>query len=237
MLKGYFITSTDTGAGKTFIASALIRSLNASGLRTCGMKPIESGCRRQGDTLIPSDGLSLKQAAHMDEPLGLITPYCFESPLAPLPASEIEGVNIDIDVIKKAFYSLSGAYDSIIVEGVGGLLVPIKKDFFVADMARELGLPLLVVARPGLGTINHTLLTVNYALKAGLEVAGIIFNYSSRPENSLAEKTNPGILKETCPVPFLGAFPYLTNLDEEIFQNTALRFFSHNILSNVTGKT
>ena len=99
----------------------------------------------------------------------------------------------------------------------------LKQDYFVVDLAKEIGLPLIVVAKPGLGSINHVMLTVNYALKEGLEVAGIIINYSLPPENSLAEETNPQFLKQICPVPLIGIFPYLKNVDEDVLKRPRIK--------------
>lgn len=224
MPKGFFVTGTDTGVGKTIIALALIRALEMSGLRAGAMKPIESGCGREGEVLIPFDGMALKQGAHMDEPITLITPCCFESPLAPYPASEIEMKKVSISAIKSAFSRLSLNYEAMVVEGIGGLLVPIKKNYAIIDLAADLDLPLIVVAKPGLGTINHTLLTVDYALREGLKVAGVIINYSMPPENSLAEKTNAQLLEKICPVPVLGIFPHLKIISEETVENTTRQY-------------
>lgn len=220
-MKGFFITGTDTGAGKTIIAGAFIKVLCHLGVKTGAMKPVESGCVREGEILIPSDGMFLKQMAQMQEPVTQVSPCCFESPLAPLAASELEKKSVSVTAIKKAFYSLYANYDALIVEGIGGLMVPLKTDYFVVDLAKEMGLPLVVVAKPGLGTINHVMLTVNYALKEGLQVAGIILNYSLPPENSLAEETNPPLLKQICPVPLIGIFPYLRNRDEDVIEKIA----------------
>ena len=222
-MKGFFITGTDTGVGKTIVAGGLIRALIFHGLKTAGMKPVESGCTREGKVLIPSDGTFLKQIAQMQEPVTQVTPCCFEAPLAPLPASELEKRSVSVAAIRKAFYSLYTRYDAIIVEGVGGIMVPLKENYFVIDLAKDMGLPLIVVAKPGLGSINHTMLTVKYALKEGLAVAGIIINYSHPPEGSLAEETNPQILKQICPVPLIGIFPYLKNRDDETIQQAALK--------------
>lgn len=222
-MKGFFITGTDTGVGKTIIAGAMIKALCFLGLKTGGMKPIESGCIREGDVLIPSDGMFLKQIAQMQEPVTQVTPCCFENPLAPLAASELEKKSISVTAIKKAYYSLYTHYDAVIVEGVGGLMVPLRKNYFVVDLAKEIGLPLIVVAKPGLGSINHTMLTVNYALSEGLKVAGVIINYSHPPENSLAEETNPQLLKQICPVPLIGIFPYLKDRDAAVIEKTAIK--------------
>jgi dethiobiotin synthetase len=168
--------------------------------------------------------MALKQGAHMDEPITLITPCCFESPLAPYPASEIEMKKVNIPAIKSAFSRLSLNYEAMVVEGIGGLLVPIKKNYAIIDLAADLDLPLIVVAKPGLGTINHTLLTVNYALREGLSVVGVIINYSMPPENSLAEKTNAQLLEKICPVPVLGIFPHLKIISEETVENTTRQY-------------
>jgi dethiobiotin synthetase len=219
--KGFFVTGTDTGVGKTVITVALIKAICRLGFTAGGMKPIESGCLQQGDVLVPSDGMFIKTIAHMEENIGHITPYRFKSPLAPLPASEIEGVTVDFEKIRKAFADLSKKYDVVIVEGIGGLLVPITGNYFVIDMAKDFNLPLIVVSRPSLGTINQTMLTVNYALKEGLQVAGIIINYNQPPDNTLAEATNPEIIKRISPVPVIGILPYLKDLESATIKKAA----------------
>lgn len=223
MPTGFFITATDTGVGKTVITAALIKAIGILGLRPCGMKPIETGCIREGDVLIPSDGMFIKAIAHMEEDIRFISPCCFKSPLAPLPASEIEGISVDLEKIKRAYTELSKNYDAVVVEGIGGLLVPIKRDYFVLDLIREFGLPTIVVSRPGLGTINHTMLTVKYAIKEGLNVAGIIINYSQPPEGTLAEDTNPQIIKRISPVPIIGVFPYLEDMESNTIERAVVK--------------
>lgn len=213
MAKGFFITGTDTGVGKTIITGALILGLRLLGIKACGMKPVETGCLREGDVLVPSDGMFLKSIAHMEESVYLVSPCCFEKPLAPLTASQIEGTTADLAKITGAYAQLRGIYDAVVVEGIGGLLVPIKQDYSVLDLAKEFGLPVVVVARPGLGTLNHTMLTVDCAIKAGLPVAGIIINYHYPPEDTIAEETNPDTLKQISPVPVIGIFPYLRDFD------------------------
>ncbi len=222
MPNGFFVTGTDTGVGKTVVAGALIMALRARGINTGGMKPVETGCKRINGTLIPSDGTFLKQIALMDDPIEHITPFCFETPAAPSVASEIEKKDIDIRLIKERFQNLQKKYQTVIAEGLGGLLVPLKRDYFVIDLVRELALPLIIVSRPSLGTINHTLLTVNYALKEGIKVAGIIINFSNRPENTAAEKTNPAVIRKLSPVPVIGTFPYLENLENDTIEKAAL---------------
>ncbi len=223
MRKGLFVTGTDTGVGKTVISAALIKAANLLGLRAGGMKPIETGCLKKGDILIPSDGMFLKTVAHMEENIKNISPYCFENPLAPLPASEIEGIDIDLNNIKNVFIYLTEKYDVLIVEGIGGLLVPIKKNYFVIDLVKNFELPLIIVSRPGLGTLNHTMLTVNCAVREGLHVAGIIINYSNPPEFNLAEETNPHVIEKICNVPIIGIFPYLKDLESNSIEKAVVK--------------
>jgi dethiobiotin synthetase len=223
--KGFFITGTDTGVGKTLVAAAFIKTIQFLGKKVCGMKPVESGCGREGEVLIPCDGMFLRQVSHADEPITLVTPCCLESPLAPMAAAEVDGKDINISGIGRVFSELSGRYEVLVVEGIGGLMVPITKDYYALDLAGELGLPLIVVARPGLGTINHIMLTVHCALKAGLTVAGIVINYGQPPENNLAEQTNPKLLSQISPVPLIGTFPYLKSRGEDEITQAALRNF------------
>jgi dethiobiotin synthetase len=232
MSKGFFITGTDTGVGKTLIAGAFITTVQFLGKRVCGMKPVESGCSGQGEVLIPYDGMFLKQVSHADEPLALVTPCCLESPLAPLAAAEVDRRDLDISGIGRAFSELSARYEALVVEGIGGLMVPIAKDYYVLDLAKEMGLPLVVVARPGLGTINHIMLTVHCALKAGLTVAGIVINYTQPPENSLAEETNPKLLSQISPVPIIGIFPYLRSKEEKEIKKAALKHFDLELIGS-----
>ncbi len=235
MVKGFFITGTDTGVGKTIIAGALILAIRSLGLRVCGMKPIETGCLKskfkaqssklkvKEKVLIPSDGIFLKEIADMDDSIDVITPIRLENPLAPFPASEIEGIPVDIEKIKNVYAELAKKYDAVVIEGIGGLLVPINYNYFVLDLAKDFGLPIIIVSRSGLGTINHTLLTVNYAMKEGLNVAGIILNYSRPPENTLAEETNPEVIRQISPVPILGIFPYIESKERVTLEKIALR--------------
>lgn len=230
MNQGLFIVGTDTGVGKTVVAASIIKALHAQGIHACGMKPIETGCSRVGSTLYPSDGMFLKKVARMDEHAGFVTPYCFENPVAPSLASEMEGRVIHIPLIREKFQALLERYPAVVVEGIGGILVPIKKDYFVMDLIRELSLPLVVVARPSLGTINHTLLTVNYALERGIAVLGVIINFSRPPESTVAENTNPLLLEKLSPVPLIGIFPHLNNLEDEVLEQNALKHLDIKVL-------
>ncbi|MCX7793086.1 MAG: dethiobiotin synthase [Thermodesulfovibrionales bacterium] len=214
-MKGFFVTGTDTGVGKTVVSAILIHILKLQGLKTCAMKPFETGCLREGGVLIPSDGMFLKDAANMEESVNYVTPVCLEKPLAPMVAAELEGVEIDMENVWRSYAHLKKKYEAIIVEGVGGLLVPIKKDYFVADLIKDFGLPVIVVSRPKLGTINHTLLTLRELSQRGISVKGIVFNYSSPPEGTIAEETNPSVISRLTDIPVIGVIPYLKSFDPE----------------------
>lgn len=237
MSKGFFVTGTDTAVGKTVVTGVLLKALNLMGFSVGVMKPIETGCTSEGNTLIPSDGMFLKGIAGIDEPITEVVPFCLKAPLAPSVAAQGEGVSIDINRIIDVFNGLSCRYDVMLVEGAGGLLVPILTNhsakgraYFMLDLARDLTLPLIVVARPTLGTINHTLLTVNYALKEGLKVAGVIINYSSPSQGTLAEETSYSALSALLPVPILGIIPYTDDLSATGLERTAVKCLSFEML-------
>lgn len=231
MGKGIFITGTDTGVGKTLVAGGLAALLRESGLNVGVMKPVESGCLRKNGILIPKDALSLREMAGCQEDeLPLINPYALEHPLAPALAAEMEGIEIRLEVIREAYFTLTSRHDLILVEGAGGLLVPLTSHSFMADLPRELGgLPLLVVARAALGTINHTLLTLHYARKEKLKVMGIVLNHTS-PEYGLAESLNPGALRRWEKTPFMGLLPFLPNTDKESITKTIEANLNLNLL-------
>ncbi len=221
MSKGIFITGTDTGVGKTIVSAAIIRALIKKGIKVGAMKPMETGCAKTEDRLLPSDGMFLKEMAEMNDSIDLITPIRYEHPLAPMVAAELENRPVNLDSAFRAYNTLSERYELMVVEGAGGLLVPITKlkiqslklkTYFFSDLIKDLGLPVIVVVRPTLGTINHTLLTIREAERCGLEVTGVIINYSCPPENTAAEKTNPDVLRELCPVPIIGILPYIKNI-------------------------
>ena len=210
--RGIFVTGTDTGVGKTIVAATLARILRMNGVSVGVMKPVTSGCREEDGQLVSDDARLLCQAAGIqisDD----ITPYRLREPLAPAEAAKIDGVRIDFSHIKAAFGRLAAAYQYVIVEGAGGIMVPLCGGLLVADLARELELPLLVVARPGLGTINHTVLTCYAAQQLGLQVAGVIVN--GMPEQpGLAEKGAPHQIGSLCGASVLGIWPHRNEIDE-----------------------
>jgi len=171
-VRGLFVTGTDTGVGKTEVSCALLENARAAGVDAVGMKPAQSGVG--GDE--PSDAQRLREASGRVEPLAVICPYSFEAPLAPAVAARLAGVRISIEAIEAAARGLAARHATVLVEGAGGLLVPLTDELTYADLAARLGLPVLVVARAGLGTVNHTALTVEAIERRGLRVAGIVLD-------------------------------------------------------------
>ena len=209
---GIFITGTDTGVGKTLVACGLAALLRESGYKVGAMKPAETGCEERDGKLLPQDAHYLKEASGCVEPLDRICPYSLRAPLAPSVAAEREGVKIDIDRIVRLYSEISSAHDITIVEGAGGLLVPILPHYTYADLAKLLKLPVLVVAANRLGAINHLLLTLDHASCRGLRVLGYILNQVAS-ESSLATETNRDALLSLTAVPCVGEIPYLNDLE------------------------
>ncbi len=197
MTTGFFVTGTDTGVGKTHVTALLLRELRGGGVNAAAMKPIACGADGRHDARI------YRRLMNNAAPLDVINPVYLRHPLAPSVAARLEHRRIDLRKIHAAFGVLSSGFRPLLVEGAGGLLVPIRRNYFVADLARDLGLPVVIVARLGLGTINHTLLTVRQARAAGLTVAGVILN-DTLGRRGLAERTNVGAVTELAGAPLLG---------------------------------
>jgi len=176
--RGLFVTATDTGAGKTFVSCALALALRALGRDVGVMKPVATGCRRLADgTLVSADAEALVAAAGASDPSGLVTPAAFEAPLAPTAAAAREGRGgADVAQILAAYAELLRRHETMIVEGIGGLLVPLAGRYTVRDLARDMACPVLIVSFNRLGTISHTALTVESARAAGLDVRGVVLN-------------------------------------------------------------
>ena len=175
------------------------------------MKPAETGCDRGEGSLVPRDAMALKEASACTVPLEKICPYQFRDPLAPSVAAEREGVRIDIDRLIDLYSEISAGHDITIVEGAGGLMVPLLPSYTYADFACVLRLPLIVVAANRLGVINHLLLTLEHASCKGLRLMGYVLNQvESQP--SLAAATNREALVSLTGVPCMGELPYIADL-------------------------
>jgi len=213
--KGIFITGTDTGVGKTVITAGLAGCLKQRGLNAGVMKPVQSGAIKKGPVLVSADALLAMKTAGVDDPLELVNPYCLEAPLAPKVAAELAGVKINPDRITDAYHKLRGRHELMLVEGAGGIMVPLAEGLLVADLILMLGLPAIIVARPALGTVNHTLLTIEYARARGIRTAGVIINNLAKETAGMAEKTAPSLIAEFSGLPVLGIVPRAEGVDVE----------------------
>lgn len=213
--KGIFITGTDTGVGKTFAAAALARLLRKRGINVGIMKPVTSGCSIHDDRLVSDDAELLAWGAGLSAVTEDNAPYLLKAPLAPSEAAKREGVRIDFTRIRESYQRLADRHDFVIVEGAGGLMVPLAGGLLVADLIMTLQLPALVVTRPGLGTINHTLLTTFAAKQMGIIVAGILINsYPEEPDE--AESYAPHLLGSLAGAPILGVFPKIDETETHL---------------------
>jgi len=197
-----FFTGTDTGVGKTHTIVQLLRLLRGSGVSCAGFKPICCGDRRDAELLLAASeqGLTIDQ----------INPLWLKTPVAPLPASLVEQVEIEIERLLGAYLSLQRRVEHLFVEGVGGWLVPIRADYFVSDLAVAMKLPVIVVAQNRLGCLNHTALTVRSIASCGLDCAGVALNAPPGTAD-VAMTTNAEILRKILDVPLLSELSEKTN--------------------------
>ena len=209
---GIFITGTDTGVGKTLVAAALARHLRDLGLRVGVMKPVETGVTDPAAE--GSDAALLRWAATCDAPLQDVAPLRLRRPLAPAVAAEKDKIFVDFGALLEACRRLRENHDFVIVEGAGGLMVPLAGGLLIADLARAMCLPLLVVCRPDLGTINHTLLTVFSAQTMDLPVAGFLLNgMPDIPDEAMSEA--PHTLAALASTDLLGVLNRVAAKDEQ----------------------
>lgn len=207
--KGFFITGTDTGVGKTVVTACLASLFRKHNVDAGVMKPIETGVDSGGAI---SDAEFLLRASGNQDALSEVSPCRFKAAASPYQAGKLEGRFADIGEITGAFHQLAQRHDLILVEGIGGLLTPLTQNYQVIDLVAELGLPLIVVSRLALGTINHSLLTINAAKNRGIKIAGIIFNHPDKTTVNAIEKTNPAIVRELSGSRLLGELPFIEDV-------------------------
>ena len=194
MVKAFFLTGTDTEIGKTFIAAGLGAAAKENGLNVGMLKPISCGGIE--------DAMMFKKRVGLADPIELINPVRFRQPLSPYAAAKSGKVRIDLGKIRKDLGYLKKYRDFVLVEGIGGALCPIKKNYFVADLIKELKLPAVIVADAGLGTINHTLMTVEALRARKIKIVGIIMN--GFDDSELSQRSNAVIIEEISRIPVIG---------------------------------
>ena len=218
MRRTFLITGTDTSVGKTMVTCALAFAFKARGMRVGVMKPAETGCARCGEELEPADAVALRLAASSSDPLHLICPYRYPSPLAPAAAADADRTAApDLGRIKQCFEEISNQSDVVLVEGAGGLTVPLTWTENFADLALMLGLETVLVVANRLGCINATLLTLEYAAQRKIKLLGYILN-DVGPADSIAALTNRKSLERLSSATCLGAVGYKEPLPLDIVE-------------------
>ncbi len=209
-MSGVFVTGTDTGVGKTVLACGIAADLAARGVNVGVMKPIETGVEPADQA---TDAARLAKAGGVSDPIDDISPCRLRHPLAPSVAARLEEKPVDWSALNSAYQRLHRRHDFMVVEGCGGLMVPIDESRTVIDLVRISDLPVLIVARPTLGTLNHTALTVHAARSHGLKMLGIVLSPGDATASDLAEQTNPSELERLCEIPVLGHVDRCIDLD------------------------
>jgi len=209
--RGYFITGTDTGVGKTAVTLGLMAYLQAQGKTVVAMKPVASGCEHAAAGLVNDDALQLQRQASVALPYALVNPYAFEPPVAPHIAAARAGMTIDIDRIRSACDEIAGMADRVLVEGVGGWQVPLNDDETLADLARALGLEIVLVVGVRLGCLNHALLTATSIEASGCIPAGWVANRLPPAADFTEENINA--LKSRISFRFLGEVPAMDRVE------------------------
>jgi dethiobiotin synthetase len=207
----YFVTGTDTGVGKTLISCALLHGFAAQGKLVAGMKPVAAGCNTANQN---EDALQLLAAGNVAVSYGLVNPYCFQPAIAPHIAAQREGIEIRFARITESYKKLAALADAVIVEGAGGLLVPLNAKQDNADLAQELGLSIILVVGVRLGCLNHALLTVEAIAARGLTLSGWVASVIDA--GMILAQENVTALQQRIAAPLLGVVPYLPQADARV---------------------
>lgn len=214
-MKGFFVTGTDTGVGKTLVAGGIANALRYEGKRVGVFKPVGSGCTHQYEGLVNADAEFLRSCSHCNFPLSDINPVGFVNPAAPLVCEEFENRAVDFERITEAYNKICQDSEYVIVEGIGGVRVPVSAGVDVLELAKQFQMPVIIVTRPNLGTINHTLLTIDAVRNAGLELAGVVISGYDVESAGLAEESLAGVLEELGGIEVLSVLPYDEESDVE----------------------
>ncbi|MDH5457791.1 MAG: dethiobiotin synthase [Nitrospinota bacterium] len=221
--QGLFITGTDTGVGKTVVTAAILAWLRHQGFSAGVMKPIETGVNCECSSPANSDALFLMECGGIEDDLAEVCPIRMKPAASPFQAALIENRTLQPESILSAYRSLAEKYDWMLVEGVGGIRVPITRDYGVVDLIRDLDLPTVVVARYQLGTLNHTLMTLDTLKQNGIPLRGVVFNQTSLEAPDVIEQDQPRLIEELSEAKILGKFPHIDNLNTQSFSPEKLK--------------
>lgn len=209
--KSLFITGTDTGVGKTVICGCLARYLSREGINVGIQKWVSTGNKNTSDDIDYCLSMLGRKKEELDPP-SLLHPYTFDFPASPHLAAELEGQQINIDKIVESYQTLVRKHDFLIVEGVGGVLVPLTRDRLLIDLVADLAISVLIVTHSGLGTINHTLLTIEALRKRDMDLLGIVFNFAGKGDK-IIEEDNRKIISRTGKIPSFGSLSKVDSME------------------------
>lgn len=215
-----FITGTDTDVGKTVVTAILGLAYQEKGINVGYFKPVQSGATCKNGKLIPPDAEFCRQMLNLDIPAEQLCGYIFEPPVSPHLAAKWARMQIDPAYIKARYDLLAKQYETLLVEGTGGLLVPLAENYFIRELVKALHLPLIIVARPGLGTLNHTLLTLECARQSGIKIAGVIINRAPTIHDPVVENNIETIAKMG-KTKILAVIPDLPSLERQALSTIA----------------
>ncbi len=228
-----FITGTDTDVGKTIVTAGLASCFQNEGKKTAVFKPVQSGAEEENGQLVAPD---LKFVEKINPKVTTLATYNLKHAVAPSLAAELENVKISTDNIIKDYNNLTNQHDVVLIEGAGGIMAPVYKNFLIIDLIKKFNIPMIIVARPNLGTINHTLLTINVAKQYNIKTLGIIISNYPSDTNDIAIKTAPKIIEELSGIKILGCVPAMdlskNNLENIIREYINFKHLSSMALSN-----
>jgi len=211
-VKAYFITGTDTGVGKTSITVGLAGSMHKIGVDVGVMKPIATGYPNKTG-FRSSDVTKLVEVTSIKDPENLINPVFLPLPTSPYDATKILELSVDMPLIFEQFKKLLSLHEILLVEGIGGIMTPITKNFFVADMIKGMGIDVIIVTRATIGTLNHTVMTCKICKDYGIKIRGLVINNFDE-KGTPAEKNAPSTLYELTNIPILGTIPFIKDLND-----------------------
>lgn len=209
--KSLFVTGTDTGVGKTVICGCLARYLSREGINVGIQKWVSTGNKNTSDDIDCCLSMLGRKKEELDSP-SLLHPYTFDFPASPHLAAELEGQQINIDKIVESYQTLVRKHDFLIVEGVGGVLVPLTRDRLLIDLVADLAISVLIVTHSGLGTINHTLLTIEALRKRNIDILGMVFNFAGKADK-IIEEDNRKIISRTGKIPSFGSLSKVDSME------------------------
>ena len=216
-MKSYFITGTDTDVGKTIVTAGLAAAIQKKGVDIGIMKPFAAGTS-QSVGFKSKDTELLANAAKVNDPEDLVNPQFFNIPASPYTAAQNLGVDVDVQLIMNSFKQLSKIHDMMLVEGMGGIMTPILRNYFVTNLIREMNLDVILITRSRIGTINHTLMTCKMCVDNGIRIKGIIinnFDIDGYPPTELKRD-----MEKLTTFPVLGIIPRLDNFEIDLLRNT-----------------